>query len=233
MKIRYIYIALVLIAAIVVIVFSMSNFKLSTQSAQAVFQNISPASSGSVRGLNPSVALGQIAGASIIAPQLSMPISAGLSRVTKKPYGLFVTPQTSPVPDDIFTGYHTGIDFETTPAEQNTDVTITAACDGTVLLKEWATGYGGVFVQSCKLDGQDVTVIYGHLNLDSITPIVGQTITAGDKIGNLGQGFTHETDGRRMHLHFDIHKGTEINILGYVPNQSDLTNWLDPMKYLQ
>lgn len=235
MKTRYTIIALVLIAAITAVaVFNASNSHIS---AQQVVQNTSPASLGSIRG--PAVILGQVAGAAtetaitMPVPKLLMPISIGLARVTKKPYGLFVTPENSPVADDIFTGFHTGIDFETFPSEQNTDVTITAACDGTVLLKEWATGYGGVIVQSCKLDGEDVTVIYGHLDLASITSQVGQTLKAGDRIGILGQGSTHETDGRRMHLHFDIHQGTEINILGYVGKQDELANWLDPINYLQ
>lgn len=241
MQTRYTYIAVVLVAAIISIaVFMVSNSSILAQSVdqsmQQGVQNTSTASNGFIRGA--SVSLGQVAGGSTTfaikpEPKLSMPISQGLTRVTKKSFGLFVTPQNSPVANDIFNGYHTGIDFEANTSEQNTDVTITAACDGKVLLKQWATGYGGVLVQACKIDGEDATVIYGHLNLDSIRPAVGQAMLAGDKIGSLGQGFSHETDGRRKHLHFDIHKGTEINILGYIDKQGDLANWLDPMKYLE
>src|SRR6185503_698096 len=146
---------------------------------------------------------------------------------------LKVSPETSPVENDIFYGFHTGLDFETFPAEQNTNVVITAACDGAVKMNTWAKGYGGVLVQSCKLDGQDVTVIYGHMKLDSISAKVGQTLLAGDTIGFLGDGFTHETDGRRKHLHFDIHKGSDLNILGYVPTKDDLAEWIDPTPYLK
>ena len=88
-------------------------------------------------------------------------------------------------------------------------------------------------MQTCKLDGEDVTVIYGHLKLESIAVLVGQTLKPTDKIGYLGRGNTRETDGRRKHLHFDIHKGTEINNLGYAPAKEDLANWVDPIKYLQ
>jgi len=167
------------------------------------------------------------------APQLIEPISGGLSRVTKKGFGLFVSPGHSPVSPEKFTGFHTGIDFETTPQEQNIDVAVYAACDGKLLLKKYASGYGGAAVQACKPDGQDVTIIYGHLRLSSISPNIGDELKAGDKIAVLGTGYSSETDGERKHLHFGIHKGTAINILGYVQNQNDLSGWIDPELYLK
>ena len=170
---------------------------------------------------------------SIQEPKLTEPISGGLSRVTKKPFGIYVTPQNSPISPEKFTGFHTGIDFETTPAEANTDVQIFAACDGKLLLKEYASGYGGVAVQSCTLDGNAVTIIYGHLRLSSIIPNVGSPLKAGGKIALLGTGYSSETDGERKHLHFGIHKGASVNILGYVQNKSDLSGWLDPEQYLK
>lgn len=164
---------------------------------------------------------------------LQFPIADRQNRVTKKPFGIKVSPGNSPVSPEKFSGFHTGTDFETFADEQNADVEITAACNGKVLLKKWATGYGGVMVQSCKLDNADVTLIYGHLNISSINLTVGQTISVGDKIGNLGKGYSTETDGERKHLHFGIHKGTSVNILGYVQNPADLNNWLDAQKYLK
>jgi murein DD-endopeptidase MepM/ murein hydrolase activator NlpD len=161
------------------------------------------------------------------------PISNALSRVTKKPFGLFVTPKSSPVSPEKFSGFHTGVDFETTSSEQNIDVPIFAACDGKVLLKKWATGYGGVLVQSCHLQSGDVTVIYGHLNINSISLKIGETLKSGDKIGILGKGYSGETDGERKHLHFGIHKGTSVNILGYVQKQSDLLAWMNPQDLLK
>jgi len=164
--------------------------------------------------------------------QLSNPVSGGLVRVTKKPFGIYITPQTSPVQPEKFTGYHTGIDFETTPAEQNIDVPVLAACDGKLLLKKYASGYGGVAVQACLLNGANVTIIYGHLRLSSITPNIGDTLKAEQQIAVLGTGYSAETNGERKHLHFGIHKGAAINILGYVQKQADLGGWLDPAKYL-
>jgi murein DD-endopeptidase MepM/ murein hydrolase activator NlpD len=165
--------------------------------------------------------------------QLQEPISGGLSRVTKKPFGIYITPKTSPVQPEKFTGYHTGIDFETTSAEANIDVPIMAACNGKLLMKKYATGYGGVSVQSCVLNGNAVTIIYGHLRLSSITPSVGDSLKAGDKIAFLGTGYSSETDGERKHLHFGIHVGTAVNILGYVQTKTALSGWLDAEQYLK
>ena len=167
------------------------------------------------------------------APALFPPISNALARITKKPFGIYVTPQNSPVQPEKFTGYHTGVDFETTPQEQNIDVPIFAACDGKLLLKEYASGYGGVAVQACVINDNPVTIIYGHLRLSSISPKVGDSLKAGQQIAVLGTGYTSETDGERKNLHFGIHKGSAINILGYVQNKADLSGWLDPEKYLQ
>jgi murein DD-endopeptidase MepM/ murein hydrolase activator NlpD len=167
------------------------------------------------------------------APELADPITGGMSRVTKKPFGLFVSPGHSPISPEKFIGYHTGTDFETSPDEQTTDVPIFAACDGKLLLKKYASGYGGVAVQSCVLNNQDVTLIYGHLRLSSIIPKVGDPLISGEKIAVLGTGYSSETDGERKHLHFGIHIGSEINILGYVQAQSDLSGWLNAADYLK
>jgi murein DD-endopeptidase MepM/ murein hydrolase activator NlpD len=167
------------------------------------------------------------------AAKLTMPIQSGLARVTKKPFGIYITPKTSPVQPEKFQGYHTGTDFETTPAEQTVDVPIYAACSGKLLMKKYAAGYGGVAVQSCILEGQNVTIIYGHLRLSSIMPNVNDSLSAGQQIAVLGTGYSQETDGERRHLHFGIHKGTAVNILGYVQKQSDLNNWLNAEQFLK
>ena len=167
------------------------------------------------------------------ATDIVEPISSALSRVTKKPFGIYITPQNSPVSPERFSGYHTGVDFETTTQEQNFDVPIYAICDGQLALKKYATGYGGVVVQSCQINGSDVTVIYGHLRLDSITSQVGQEFKAGDKIAVLGKGYSTETDGERKHLHLGIHRGKDISLLGYVKNSDDLSNWLDVTTFLK
>ena len=178
---------------------------------------------------------------SAVPPQLSTssqallqpPLTNALARVTKKPFGLKISPSHSPISPERFSGYHTGVDFETLPSEANIDVPVMAVCAGPLRLKEWATGYGGVAVEQCQLNKQTVTIIYGHLRLASITPKVGTILTADQKFAVLGTGYSTETDGERKHLHLGIHLGSAINILGYVQNQADLKNWLDATKYLQ
>lgn len=155
------------------------------------------------------------------------PLDRVSDRVTKKFFGTKVAPQSSPVTPERFTGYHTGVDFETFPDEQNTDVAIKAICDGSLKVKRTASGYGGVVVQDCVWRGHAITVIYGHLRIASVSGNVGDQIKAGDVLGVLGTGYSTETDGERKHLHLGIHNGTDINIAGYVQNQSSLSGWID------
>lgn len=173
----------------------------------------------------------------IITPKSNAPLLAPISdaraRVSKKPFGLKVSPQDSPVSPERFSGYHNAVDFETTEAEQNIEVGVGAICDGKLLVKKWASGYGGVLVQSCQLENNPITVIYGHFKLDSINYKVGAEIKAGDSLGILGKGYSSETDNERKHLHLGIHRGSAISILGYVKNQSDLKNWINILDYLK
>ena len=160
------------------------------------------------------------------------PLDRAKERVTKKPFGIFITPQTSPVQPERFRGYHTGVDFEVFPEEIDKDVTVKAVCSGKVLVKRRASGYGGVLVQSCNLDNNDITVLYGHLNLNSIVLKVGDKIKAGAEIGFLGKNKSTETDSERKHLHLSFHKGAEVDIRGYVQQQDELVNWIDPCLYV-
>lgn len=156
------------------------------------------------------------------------PLTRSIERVSKKPFGIFISPQNSPVQPEKFHGYHTGADFEIFPEEADTDVAVHAVCAGRLKVKEYATGYGGVAVQGCIIDGQPITVVYGHLKLASITAGVGDSLNVGDTLGILGRGYSAETDGERKHLHLGFHKGLGVDILGYVQNQSELGSWIDP-----
>lgn len=167
-----------------------------------------------------------------ITAQLVAPLDRAKERVSKKPFGIYISPKTSPVQPEKFSGYHTGVDFETFPEEQNTDVPIKAICAGKLLVKRTATGYGGVAVQSCQLNGGAVTIIYGHMRLSSISHNVGDVIAAGEQLGLLGTGFSAETSGERKHLHLGVHKGAGVNIAGYVQNQAALSGWLNVLDYM-
>lgn len=124
-----------------------------------------------------------------------------------------------------------GADFEIFPDELNVEVPVKAVCSGKLLAKKYATGYGGVMVESCELDKNPITVVYGHMKLASISKTIGENITAGETIGILGADKSAETDGERKHLHLGFHKGSSVNILGYVQTKSALSDWLDPCLY--
>ena len=97
----------------------------------------------------------------------------------------------------------------------------------------WITaGYGGVVIQDCLHKDQPVTVLYGHLASLNIVPQVGEYLAPGDEIGVLGAHQSPETDGERKHLHLGIHKGTGIDIRGYVENESELASWINPQDYI-
>jgi hypothetical protein len=155
------------------------------------------------------------------------PLDRAKERVTKKPFGIYITPQNSPLQTEKFRGYHTGTDFEIFPEELNIDVPVKAICSGKIAVKKFASGYGGVLIQNCTLDNQPITVIYGHLKLTSIAKQAGDDLNIGDKIGILGKAYSSETDGERKHLHLGIHRGSGINILGYVASKSALSGWID------
>lgn len=160
------------------------------------------------------------------------PINNAADRVSKKPFAIKISPSDSPISPEKFSGYHTGVDFEIFAEEKDSEINIYAICDGPLISKKFVSGYGGVAIQSCNLHDQDVTVIYGHLKLSSISAKLNQNLDQGQLIGILGQGFSEETDGERKHLHLGVHKGEEINLLGYVQTSNLLENWIDPLTYL-
>ena len=167
------------------------------------------------------------------AADISLPLlTRSGERVTKKPFGIFITPQTSPIQPERFRGYHTGADFEIFPEELNADVVVHAVCTGPLSVRKSVSGYGGVAVQSCQLNGEAITVIYGHLRLSSIEQSVGDIVNHGDELGILGKGYSVETAGERRHLHLGFHKGADVNIRGYVNTQAELSGWIDPCQYV-
>ncbi|MDP3992753.1 MAG: M23 family metallopeptidase [bacterium] len=163
---------------------------------------------------------------------LRSPLDRARERVSKKTFGTKVSPTDSPVSPERFSGYHTGWDFEIFPDELTKEVVVTAFCGGQLAEKKTAEGYGGVVAGHCQLEGQDMTVVYGHLKLTSVTKQAGDYLAPGDRIGVLGADKSTETDGERKHLHFGLHKDAGINIRGYVSTEDQLTDWIDPKKYL-
>ncbi len=161
-----------------------------------------------------------------IQSQYALPVANFLTGQTKKPFGIYITPATSPVQPEKFTGYHTGVDIE--QVQDSTDVPVFAINDGTVKVIQQVSGYGGVLIYETTIDNETVTILYGHIRLSSATKKVGDTVSKGEKLAVLGSPYSSETDGERKHLHFAIHKGSAIEYRGYVQNQSELSDWLNP-----
>ena len=158
---------------------------------------------------------------------LASPISRARERVTKKPFGIYITPADSPVQPEKFTGFHTGEDFETFASEQGVAVPIFAICAGKIVVARMASGYGGVVVQQCQYNGDDISVVYGHIALSSVARKIGDFAEVGEAIAVLGEA-GKDTDNERKHLHLGIKKGAQTDLRGYVASQSDLDDWLDP-----
>lgn len=156
------------------------------------------------------------------------PIDRAGERVTKKPFGIFISPETSPVQPERFSGYHTGTDFEVFADEVGGEVAVFSICDGKIADKRTVGGYGGFIILECEYKGEPISVIYGHVSLESIVKDIGDTTEKGEVLGVLGEPSRGETDGERKHLHMSILKGDETDIRGYVAREVDLDMWLDP-----
>lgn len=163
---------------------------------------------------------------------LQYPINDAVKRVTKKPFGIKVSQTNSPVIPERFNGFHNAVDFEILNGEELTAVKISSICGGTLLNKQQVNGYGGLATQSCLINDELVTVLYGHLDLSSISPNANDYLAPGDFVGYLGTANSQETDGERKHLHLGIKKGQSSDIRGYVATSSELSEWLDFLKLI-
>lgn len=154
------------------------------------------------------------------------PVDDFLTRITKKSFGTFITPETSPVANDRFSGFHTGVDVEYDDVAE--DIAIYAIADGTVIASTFGKGYGGVVV--VRHETEQILALYGHLDPATL-PARGTKLRQGQFIGVLGADHSEETDGVRKHLHFSIQpdRGGEIDIRGYVKTEEELTQWIDPL----
>ncbi|MDP3792712.1 MAG: M23 family metallopeptidase [bacterium] len=168
----------------------------------------------------------------IALPNLIEPVEGFRDRIIKKPFGIFVTPETSPVQPDRFTGYHNGVDVEYDDVAD--DVPVRAIADGTILVRARMSGYGGVVVIRHTLNGINILALYGHLDSVSFLPASITEVAAGEQIGILGNGYSEETDGVRKHLHFSFHSDTgdkKIDFRGYVKAEEELRDWLNPLDF--
>lgn len=105
-------------------------------------------------------------------------------------------------------GFHYGVDMA---ALKGTPVK--AAAGGVVVQAQYVPGYGNnILVQHNK----NYRTRYAHLN--SIGVKVNQRVTAGQKIGTVGDtGFVRKNGHDASHLHFEVYKnGKHVNPLRYL-----------------
>lgn len=115
--------------------------------------------------------------------QLAEPVKDFKARVTKKPFGIYITPENSPIQPERFNGYHTGADAEY--GDVTDDVAVFAIADGTITYSQWTSGYGGCFILKVNINGTQHSVLYGHIR-PSALPSVGQQFKKDDQIAVLG-----------------------------------------------
>lgn len=162
------------------------------------------------------------------------PLQNANGRPTPLSFGLHVTPDpaTNPIdPPERFTGYHAATDFEISESEAEKDIPVYAICAGEVVFSGFSEGYGGLVTQYCSIKDEPVTVIYGHLAVDSLVP-AHTVVETGSLLGVLGAARSHDTDGSRKHLHLGIRKGHSSDVRGYVQSEEELKNFIDPMSVL-
>ena len=122
------------------------------------------------------------------------PVPEGTWVLTSE-YGPRVHPITG---EDSF---HTGTDFA---APDGT--ALLAAADGTVTVAEFSGGYGGLIVIEHTIGGQTVATAYAHMWEHGIHVQAGDTVTAGQHIGDIGSS----GNSTGPHLHFEVSlRGTD------------------------
>lgn len=98
---------------------------------------------------------------------------------------------------------HNGLDIPAplgTPVYAFADGKVIAAQDSGVI------GFGGWVVLLHSIEGVEYSTVYGHMFPGQVHVAVGQAVSAGQQIaevGNAGQSFG-------AHLHFEIHKGNRL-----------------------
>ena len=172
-------------------------------------------------------------------PTIIYPIDNYSARLSKNSFGSYYFSQNSQKFDSTvcpgaseYTGYHTGDDLETIPAEQNIPIAVTSIATGTVRQVGRVSGYGGLAVIEYTLGDETYTAYFGHINLATTTLKVGSTVSIGEKIAELAPACSSANSNVRKHLHFSLHKGTGVDVEGYVNSKSALSAWIDPKALL-
>ncbi|EYT56768.1 peptidase M23 [Leucobacter sp. UCD-THU] len=117
------------------------------------------------------------------------------------PEGTYTSTDSFGWRSDPFTGereFHSGSDLA---AADGTP--ISAIGDGRVTVAEFSAGWGGLIIVEHTVGGERVASYYAHMWQDGIYVTAGETVTAGQHIGDVG------SSGRSTgaHLHIEIRPG--------------------------
>lgn len=165
------------------------------------------------------------------------PMNHYLERQTVKGFGSFIDDnfyksKENLFPYNRFYGYHAGVDLEVFLNEQNQLVPVYTVSSGTISYIGLLSGYGGVILE--KLDNINHTSLYGHVKIRNLSFVVGDHIGAGQILTYLGDAFSDETSKERKHLHFALHKGTDLYFHGHEGSLDVLSSkWENPNDYLK
>ncbi|GAA2974547.1 murein DD-endopeptidase MepM/ murein hydrolase activator NlpD [Microbacterium terrae] len=108
---------------------------------------------------------------------------------------------------DPFTGrprFHAGADLAATD-----DTPILATADGVVTFAGASGGFGNLIVVRHTVDGERVDTYYAHMWSSGVHVVVGETVAAGQHIGDVGSSGRSEGP----HLHFEVHIGIESRVV--------------------
>lgn len=131
-----------------------------------------------------------------------------------------------------YIGYHTATDWEIIPEELNKKVPVYAISDSILTYQNFVSGYGGVVILYLIIE--NLSVLYGHLDISQIKFSVGENIPGKTKIAYLADNFSTNSGGERQHLHFAIYKGKDLYFKGYEENKNILLNkFIDPVVFLK
>ena len=101
--------------------------------------------------------------------------------------------------------------------------------------------YGGMYIIEHNVNGEKICALYVHMNFATFTKSVGQEVTKGEYLGQVG---TQQQNGDYPeHFHFGIRKGEyPVNpneykygdwiFSGYTSNESILNDWYDPTNFI-
>lgn len=169
------------------------------------------------------------------APAYYYPVAGYHDRLTVRVYGTEVTAaDREGLPcGAAYEGFHNADDIEARSDEFETPLSVHAIAAGTVRQVGAVNGYGGLIVIEHILNGQPYTAYYGHVDLDTVPFGVDNRVHAGERIANLGGHCGPDSGNERMHLHFGLRPGTDIDVRGYAPSRAVLSQWINPKELLE